>query len=201
MNQISPPGKKARWRRPHNGRSAVSLNVILAAKRRGWTNEQIALACGISHQAISDRLVRRNIKLRVKTHRHHDGRIFWKCRVCGKGHWSNPNEVQQFCSHKCNGEFVRVLSDEAISKAIELRYNGNSWQAISRIFNRPFQTIQRAIWLLLHKRGKLTINIVHGIWRPVNADWRSHASWHWLENRSGWFPLPDSATTNEKEAS
>lgn len=172
----------------------VSDAVLCAAYDRGISTTKIARCLGVTRERIRQRLQRQGRETAVDCEKGERSRrrtlprsglkIF--CRVCGiefERNWGGEG----FCSHKCLGLHTRVLTREDILSAIEMRQSGSTWTGISRIFKTPIQTIQKNIWHLLNEDGRLTTQVVWGIWRPP-AGVKTPPAWRWLIKQTGLSP-------------
>jgi hypothetical protein len=172
---------------------SVPLPVIIAAWRRGWTQDQIAFAAGVSHQAISLRIVRYEKQngpvSRIKrSYPNTAVKIPWNCANCGVLEWSPHIRLaqweQHFCSCHCMAEYTRVVTDQTVEKAIRLREEDNGWKDIANILGFPVQTIQMRIWKHLYLTGRLNRGVVESIWVKTGTNNRPPA-WNWLEANTG----------------
>jgi hypothetical protein len=172
----------------------VSINVIIAAWRRGWHLGQIAFASGVSYQRINQR-----IKAYEKCH----GSVArierpsaprtttfpWRCAYCDALTWSPRMRIksgeQHFCSTRCYSMHKRVLSDDDVESAIYLRWEGNTWTHIAKLMGYPQQTIQSRIWKYLYLTGQLNRGVVESIWVKNHLEQRITPAWNWLELNTG----------------
>jgi hypothetical protein len=172
---------------------AIELATVLAARRRGWTTHMIANASGVTHQAVSLRLmVYDDPELRSKKFRSNtrgNGKTALTCAACGKTVWAGYHRNEKYCSWECSAANQREIFDEQVLKAIDLRRNANSWTYVSKVMGYSAQGIQRRIWYYLHENGLLTYTVVWGIWTTPGARWRKRTpSWKWLERKTGLRP-------------
>jgi hypothetical protein len=171
--------------------SAV-ISVVIAAWVRGWTLEQIAFASGSSHQSIKDRILKYERKHGKQLREYKPsypargrvGKTLWRCSQCGKSKWALSSKSEAFCSTKCRSDFFRVVSDESIKRAIDMRWAGHSWTSVSFAVSHEIQVIQTRIWKYLYQRGALDMEAVISIWRPDDR----YASWRWIELTTGLIP-------------
>jgi hypothetical protein len=176
------------------------LKVLVAAFRRRWTISQIAFAAGMTRQRVEQRL--RNYERQFgkieqrqngpKLSRDNHLRTFWQCAVCGKfdlsKSWNIRRRLRQralFCSFTCLAEFEKQLPIEAIERAIDLRWQGKSWQSVARILKVKFyQQIQVRIFKHLMDVGLLDFKTVTSIWGHP-GDPGHKVSWAWIERNLG----------------
>jgi transcriptional regulator with XRE-family HTH domain len=184
--RILPQHRSMPERRAVGSAGDQRMLVIVAAFRRGWTLEQIAVAAGISRQAVDQRLQKYEaqhgpISKVARCHTRNNARIAKRCLQCGRVMWLSVNDQQRFCSCSCVGLFARALSDQEIETIIERRRNGHSWAEISRLFKGPTQRIQTRIWIWLFERGRLNRQTVESIWHDPAHHW----AYEWLERNTG----------------
>jgi hypothetical protein len=119
------------------------------------------------------------------------------CSGCGKQEWVTGTDglarinrqAHYFCSVNCSAAFSRIIGDETVARAIELRREGETWTFIAKAIGVTPQTIQDRIWRRLSEQNVLTSIVVREIWYPSVAKWRNRQpSWGWLEKRTGMVP-------------
>jgi len=164
--------------------------VILAASRRGISTPMIAVALGISSQAVSQTLRKFGAATKVARYRFHDlnGPQHPKqCPVCKKTSWVPQwrKDDVWFCSVACSHSPWKVLSDNGVRSAIDQRIAGTTWRIIAKRSGVSAQTVQTRIWRYLHNSGQLNATVVEPIWRRTTSEHRREASWAWLENNTG----------------
>ena len=169
----------------------VSINVVVEAWSRGWSDEQIAFACGVSRQRIAQRISRyediNGAIVRRERKRTVAAKFFWRCAQCKVGTWSTrtrlTNNELHFCSNKCFANYQRCMTDEEIEQAIYLRWEHNSWKHIIGMLGRSQQVIQVNIWKYLYATGQLDLDMVASVW---TVDSKSKKfGWRWLELNTG----------------
>jgi hypothetical protein len=184
-------GVIARRRDPLRRRRAVDIEVVLAALRRGWTTAEVALAAGVSHQSVTDRIARYEKRFepveRVNgqfTQCNTGQRQPWRCAYCNKLQWSAPSRVQQFCSLNCStlAPHEQSFTGQTIERAIGMRRDSETWAAVARALRTSQQRIQRCIWKYLALRDELTLANVKVIWQQTSD---TRPSWKWLERNTG----------------
>ncbi len=186
------------------GGRVLDRSVIEAAWRRGLSASQVALAAGISTQAVSDRWRRYGLDHSGRKHRGKSKkRTQMVCAHCGVRLWleegkvrpNNPlcdpsrvKNIKSYCSQVCNGLAKHKLSKDQILYAITLRINNSAWKDVKEEIGEHTQTIQRDIWLFLFDSGFLTHDILYQIWKPSNSLHRRSFPWQWLVNSHGVSP-------------
>lgn len=172
------------------------MKVVAAARRRGFAVGKIAHGLGVSPQAVQQQLCKierwyGKIDARIERKRvtmiH---RMSWKCPRCGTVSWGTPcvSNEKIFCSDKCWRESVKVIYDEHVRAAIDMRRAGQTWKGIGKVLGVAHQTVQRRIWVYLAGQGVLTMNMVDQLWKPSPGLFRKYGRWKWLENRTGLSP-------------
>ena len=173
-------------RRFRGGEACANIKVIIAAHRRGWTDKKIALAAGVSAQAINERLKSYG-EIRGKTRRISNvARTYFKCEHCGTRFWVTKEQKSRntrFCSMVCSSFPRRALTQLEVETAIEYRRQGKLRNALAEHFDLSLQAIQRHIWIYLFERQLLTPRILREIW--VFRSTGRHAAWNWLEASTG----------------
>lgn len=111
-----------------------------------------------------------------------------KCVVCGAAFkLPRKDSRQQTCSYACRGRRKRIFSDDAIEDIINLRQSGYKWSEIELPAGVFATTAQRAVWVYLAEKGKLTHENVDSIF--LSADSENHkASVVWLLRSTGIAP-------------
>lgn len=172
----------------------VPISVVISAWRRGWSFNQIAFACGVSHQRITQRITayEKRHGLVPRTERPAPSRAVkfpWRCACCGTIAWSPrirlKNAELHFCSVSCNSLHTRILSDEDVESAIYLRWEGNTWTHIGKLLGCPVQTVQLRIWKFLYVTGQLNRGVVESIWVRGHLEQIVTPAWNWLELNTG----------------
>jgi hypothetical protein len=107
--------------------------------------------------------------------------------------WLQPAEVareiepRKYCSRRCSELAGRILTDDDIRGALELRWEGRMWREVGFVLGTSMQTVQSRIWVYLWERDELTVPLLSEIWAPVPGV-IVPPSWRWLANRSGIEP-------------
>lgn len=179
------------------GLHSERLTPILEARRRGIAVTRIATNMGVSKQCVQQIIIAHEIRSGEKLHRSRQAErvrkrqaSFWACASCGKT-TSRDRKIavdRVFCSYKCAGDGNRILSDEDILAAIEMRKNQQSWLGIQKMFSHSYQSIQMRIWHLLSERGLMKKDVVHSIWNPRTSHKQRSPAWRWLINATGIQP-------------
>jgi hypothetical protein len=184
----------------------VTIEVLIAAWRRGWNSEQIRFAAGVSHQTVVARI--RAYEKRYGTVPHIERPIAWavkfpwRCAYCDKLEWSSRVRLKMgdlhFCNMRCNAAFRRLISDAQVEQAINLRRVGNSWSNISAIIGHPIQCIQSRIWKYLYVTNRLNRSVVEAIWVAGHVGQGRPASWRWLELNTGLYCTENGTELGER---
>lgn len=185
------------------------LYMMAAARRRGWTLEEIAQVCGISHQGVQQNIARYEkyhgaITPRAKTGsiRSSTTKKFFRCKTCGSAEWKLKGfKNEDYCSRKCSGVAKRCMSKEEILWAIDRRVTtGDTWLGLSKILNQYVQTIQSNIWVYLAQENLLTVSVIKRIWEPSPSLFRKQGRWNWLVERTGLAPTRRRDHPSEQES-
>jgi hypothetical protein len=167
----------------------IDILVIIAARRRGVPLRVIASQLGCSFQAVSYRIKayerRTGQQVRIRAKPDYRARVASVCEQCGRTIWRAPHLVSRYCSTRCYHISTRSLSHEELMRAIETRQSGSTWTHVGNLFDTPFQTIQKRIWLYLMEADLLTRANVNRIWRPATHLFHRDPSWRWLANKYG----------------
>jgi hypothetical protein len=184
----------------------VDIKVLVAAWARGWSLEQIAFAASVSHQRVSQRIIRYEDQHGPIERDRRLGwswgvKVCWRCRHCATGYWSITSDLRRddgdmFCSMRCQVEHTRTITDEIIERAIDLRWAGKSWTSIAIELDHPQQSIQARIWKYLYLIGMLDRQTAESIWRTKIDGKR--AAWNWLERGTGLICTEDGARLADK---
>lgn len=174
-----------------SGQPVIDIEAVRAAYARGWTVGKIAKAAGVSRQAIEQRLEER--KARVIGFRTPLVSSF-KCANCGTISKRRFSRVQReaceysrrFCSPKCASYFNKPAGCDAETReAIRARQLGKAWGTIAYRFGITAQSLQKRIWFLLAREGRLDRETVETIWNPALSSWPRTPSWRWIERSTG----------------
>jgi hypothetical protein len=186
-----------------SSRQSTSIEVIIAAAKRGWNAKQIAIAAGVSFQTISERLRKYEERYgAIKPVVPGPKRIFrgrkhlWTCAGCGKSEWSFEKGVLVYCSAECQENCVRQITDEMVDTAIQLRLSGASWKLIAGQIGFWIQTVQIRIWTYLYREGKLNRDVVDDLWMKGN---HPNEGYSWLEKTTGLVPVDGGTLLTSKQ--
>lgn len=171
------------------------LKAIITAYRRGWTQEQIAHAAGVTYQAIQQMIWKYESRFgviedrRERPFRFRSYKEFWKCPQCGRSFVSRWHG--KFCSRVCASLANKEITDEMVEEAIRMRHDGETWLAIAQQLDCSYyQSIQLQIWKYLYTRGELNGETIKAIWRRHRGV-KGGCSWSWIENTLGLYLQPD----------
>jgi hypothetical protein len=190
-----------------NQKLNVSDAVICAAFKRGITQAQLAVVCGVSHQRIHQILTRNDLNTQGRNrHSSHNGRRLLMCKFCGQTAWVEPSTAkeQQYCSRRCleldisREQTRRQIPDEVAFRAIELRQSGYIWKQIEAELGWCYQSLITRIWYLLHERGQLTKSVVVPILRNPSSLGPQYPRWGWIEKLTG-LKLDGSARADNRQ--
>jgi len=185
--------REAYFRKQRRPQQYTNIEVVIAAWVRGWSQHQIALAAGVTHQRIQQRIEKFENKYgkieRRGTSKHNISvsSRSWRCAHCDKLTWSPLGRftkagLEMFCCIRCLVDHKRVITDTMIERAIDMRWAGKSWITVAAEIGYCQQTIQSRIWKHLYQIGMLTLDVVESIWKPHG---QRHFAWNWLERHTG----------------
>ena len=161
---------------PAGSRLTERDRAIMAARKRGWSLDQIAFACGVSCERIRQLLARKNIIGTVKLSRRASQgmKVEHKCPRCGKATWRPKSNKSKFCSRLCASLDARRTGGRlGTVAAIEMRLKGMAWMAIEKATGHRYQSYAGNIWWLLHEYALLDVGIVERLFsRRAQADVR-----------------------------
>jgi len=180
----------------HPDYRSTSIDVIIAARRRGWTLEQIGNAAGVTRERIRQRVAEYEKKHGVVLPRYqrfsrHRTLTAWKCTQCGKSGFSRPALARgkRYCSADCLAAARVLITDEMVESAIDLRrVHRETWTLIGKQLGHPIQAIQVRIWKYLHSYGALNRATVDAIWCIPEAEHTNAPAYGWLEKNTGLAP-------------
>lgn len=172
----------------------TSLRVIVAARRRGWTTEQIAFAAGVTDVAINLRLrkyeTRQGAIIPHKPPKRTPRRIkvSTPCAYCGQPvGWRRVNETIAYCGALCQEAASRAITDAMVETAISQRLSGATWTLVRQLIGFPVQSIQARMWKYLFVHGALNRETVDQLWLRGTRGRR--AGYAWLEKNTGLIPV------------
>jgi hypothetical protein len=171
--------------------------VLPAARKRGVGDRMITTILGVSYQRVQQRIRRmekqhgERLPVRAKPDsRRRGGRVPVICGDCGNVRWvlpsytTRPAEPRKYCSHGCFDLAKRILTDDNIKGAIELRREGRMWREIAFALGTWQQTVQTWISVYLWQRDQPTVPLLSESSAPVPGV-VVRPAWRWLVNRSG----------------
>lgn len=91
-------------------------------------------------------------------------------------------------SAECQAESARMITDEMVATAIDLRLGGETWTLISQQLSFDIQAIQARIWKYLFEQGRLDRETVDQLWFAVTGSYRP-PGYAWLEKQTGLIPV------------
>ena len=181
----------------HNRR--LDDTVIVAAIKRGWSAKMIAIAGGVSHQAVFQRVEKiesvegiayKRHNMRANDRRKKFIESGYICEYCAmpfrvRGIHKRYRDTRSFCSQICFNLSVKRIFAAEVESAIAMRLDGVTWTGIAKILGITAQGIQRAIFYYLRNKGELTAERLHPIWFSNDGRCGPPPSWKWLINWRG----------------
>ena len=162
---------KPRRKRRVNARTGV----FIAARKRGWSLDEIAFAAGISRERVRQILAKADVvgTIRLKHRNSHQMKRWRTCVRCGKTELVDVTQAKlKFCGKKCYSLSVRKGGGRmGTLAAIEQRLTGAQWTEIQRTAGVSYQTLSLCTWWLLVEYGMLTYEIVEQIFSPRMAEY------------------------------
>lgn len=113
-----------------------------------------------------------------------------RCTVCDETFFEKSGDrASVYCSQKCSGVAMRILTEEEIKWAIDQRsLHNQTWTGLAKVLRTDMQTVQKRIWNYLAEQDRLTKKVVDKIWMPSASLMIKRGRWNWLVNSTGLSP-------------